>query len=134
MAEAVEKPLAEISTNSPANVRAGDKSSPKPPVRQNTVGLEEQMAELLAGTSALSKDCKDANKDCLRVKRRSRDWSICWPSAKRWTAAKHGIVVSPPSSSSSCAAEHGGRETNVVSTHKRGRLHNSKRTSVGSGA
>ena len=71
-AEAVEKPLAEIS-NSPEKSRPGDK--PKPPMRQQTVGLEEQMAELLAGTSALTQDCKDANKDCLRVQRRSRELS-----------------------------------------------------------
>ena len=73
MAAAVQEPLAEV-TNSPMGGRAGDKSSPKP-VRQNTIGLEEEMAMLLAGADALGEGAKAANKDCLRVKRRSREVS-----------------------------------------------------------
>ena len=73
MAAAVQEPLAEV-TNSPMGGRAGDKSSPKP-VRQNTIGLEEEMAMLLAGADALGEGAKAANKDCLRVKRRSRELS-----------------------------------------------------------
>ena len=73
MAAAVQEPLAEV-TNSPMGGRAGDKSSPKP-VRQNTIGLEEEMAMLLAGAEALGEGAKAANKDCLRVKRRSREVS-----------------------------------------------------------
>merc|ERR1712054_174484 len=55
-------------SGSPANVRAGAAAR-----RDNL--LEESLKSLLVSTQAVTDGCKDASKDCSRVRRKSKDLS-----------------------------------------------------------
>lgn len=74
-----------VLTESPSNIRAGQAAAAKSPGferksplnrrKKNTNSLEDSLQALIASTLTINDGCKEATKDCGRIRRRSKECS-----------------------------------------------------------
>lgn len=62
-----------VLSESPSNIRAGAKQRSPAPKRRQSHNLEDSIADILKTTLHLTDDCNKASRDCLRVRRKSKE-------------------------------------------------------------